>query len=312
MKRIILALFLIMIAFSQSIIAQDIKEERKLVVLPEIPDKLTNPQARANYMTEHMWDACDLEKTKISDIEAYHNSFTDYLSFFLVADKETVDKSIKKFVERLSKNEDNRNLTIGMVNAEVLNIYGRYYSEEVYGMFVKYFTANKKLSKEVRETLQQNLAILNNSAEGAQVQDFPLRQSPSGVASLGELKSGTIVLFFNQKDCVDCSIAKVRLSANLSVSKFIRSGELSIVSVWDDRALMEEKLASEPADWEVALLENMGKIFDMRVRPTIYLLDRDKKIVRKFVNTDDLLGAVTNVERNQQEQLKRDMEDQQQ
>ena len=45
------------------------------------------------------------EKTAVTDLAAFHNTFTDYLSFFALADKAVVEKSIKKYVERVAKNQ---------------------------------------------------------------------------------------------------------------------------------------------------------------------------------------------------------------
>ena len=96
---------------------------------PSVPDKLTKPAMRANFMVEHLWDKCDLEKTAVTDLAAFHNTFTDYLSFFALADKAVVEKSIKKYVERVAKNPTNLNLTVGMLHSDVLNLRSQYCSD---------------------------------------------------------------------------------------------------------------------------------------------------------------------------------------
>ena len=98
---------------------------------PVVPDKLTNTNLRANYMVEHFWEKCKLEKETITNINAFHESFTDYLSFFILAEKPAVEKSIKKFVERVAKNADNLNLKIGRNRIlEILSTKGFNYSAE--------------------------------------------------------------------------------------------------------------------------------------------------------------------------------------
>ena len=96
---------------------------------PSVPT--SSPTAmRANFMVEHLWDKCDLEKTAVTDLAAFHNTFTDYLSFFALADKAVVEKSIKKYVERVAKNPTNLNLTVGMLHSDVLNLRSQYCSDE--------------------------------------------------------------------------------------------------------------------------------------------------------------------------------------
>ena len=158
---------------------------------PSVPDKLTKPAMRANFMVEHLWDKCDLEKTAVTDLAAFHNTFTDYLSFFALADKAVVEKSIKKYVERVAKNPTNLNLTVGMLHSDVLNLRSQYCSDEVYTMFADNIAAAKKVDKALKAKLQAQAAVLANSAVGATVADFPLRQSPAGAASLYGLTAGT-------------------------------------------------------------------------------------------------------------------------
>ena len=137
--------------------------------------------------------------------------------------------------------------------------------------------------------------MLANSAVGATVADFPLRQSPAGAASLYGLTAGTTILFFNADGCIDCSIYKVRLSASIAASSLIKSGRLRIVSVYGgDPTAVESKLATEPADWEVACIDTAA--YDQRLRPAVYVLDSDKKITTKFVDIDSLLRAIESVE----------------
>lgn len=268
---------------------------------PVVPDKLTNTNLRANYMVEHFWEKCKLEKETITNINAFHESFTDYLSFFILAEKPAVEKSIKKFVERVAKNADNLNLSIGMINAEVLNMKSQYCSDEVYDIFVTNLVANKKVPKEVKEVLQRNNSILKNSRLDALVADFPLMQSPAGAASLYDLTSEYTLIFINEESNVDCSIYRARLNANMSANNLIKAGTLRVVSVWmGDKAAMGEKLETEPITWEVAYLPEIGKVLDRRMRPTVYLLDKEKKIAAKFLTADDLMNILAGIEMSQE------------
>lgn len=175
---------------------------------PSVPDKLTKPAMRANFMVEHLWDKCDLEKTAVTDLAAFHNTFTDYLSFFALADKAVVEKSIKKYVERVAKNPTNLNLTVGMLHSDVLNLRSQYCSDEVYTMFADNIAAAKKVDKALKAKLQAQAAVLANSAVGATVADFPLRQSPAGAASLYGLTAGTTILFSTPTDALTAQSTK--------------------------------------------------------------------------------------------------------
>ena len=76
---------------------------------------------------------------------------------------------------------------------------------------------------------------------------------------------------------------------------------MRVVSVWmGDKAAMGEKLETEPITWEVAYLPEIGKVLDRRMRPTVYLLDKEKKIAAKFLTADDLLNILAGIEMSQE------------
>ena len=98
---------------------------------------------------------------------------------------------------------------------------------------------------------------------------------------------------FNAPDCVDCSIYKVRLKANLAANTLIEAGVLSIVSVYPEG--QTDGIDGEAANWNVASLPDFDKAYDMRIRPAVYFLDGEKRIVAKFVEIDNLLSTLEGI-----------------
>ena len=135
--------------------------------------------------------------------------------------------------------------------------------------------------------------VLANSTVGTAVADMPLAKSPSGATSLAGIASEYTILFFNAPDCVDCSIYKVRLKANLAANTLIEAGVLSIVSVYPEG--QTDGIDGEAANWNVASLPDFGKAYDMRIRPAVYFLDGEKRIVAKFVEIDNLLSTLEGI-----------------
>lgn len=274
-------------------VAQEASTVKPLFEYPEVPEKLTKPNLRANFMVAHLWEKYPLDKEPIADAASFHETFTDYLSFFTIADRDEVEKSIKNYVERVAKNERNLYLTVGILDAEVLNIYGSFCSDDVYTMFAKYLTDNKHVPGELKDVMKDNMRVLANSTVGTAVADMPLAKSPSGATSLAGIASEYTILFFNAPDCVDCSIYKVRLKANLAANTLIEAGVLSIVSVYPEG--QTDGIDGEAANWNVASLPDFDKAYDMRIRPAVYFLDSEKRIVAKFVEIDNLLSTLEGI-----------------
>ena len=296
-RKIVLSLSLLsLLAFPAELLSQTSGKVEPLFEYPRVPDKLTKVNMRSNYMVEHLWDKCRLDKEPISNLESFHETFTDYLSFFVLADRNVIEKSIESYVEKVSKNSDNLNLTIGVLNAEVLNIRSQYCSDDVYRIFAKYLLENKRVPDDLKNRVKANVEVLTNSAIGTVIGDIPLVKSPLEATTLYGLTPEFTLLFFNAEGNIDSSIYKVRLSANLAVNNLISAGVLSIVSVLPDGEGLEEKAAAEPSNWCVGRLADFQNVYDMRIVPTVYLLDKEKKIIEKFLQVDQALQIFEGLE----------------
>lgn len=291
-----LGLLLVCLFSAFSVMAQTGEEKTQLFEYPEIPDRLTKPELRADYMVLHLWDKCNLEKETITDFDAFHEAFTDYLSFFVIANKDEVEKSIKQFVRRIAKNEGNLRLLLTVLNEEVLSPYGNYVSDEVYSMFAMNLADEKKVDKELRRVMEYNVEIINANAVGAVFPDLPVAIVGAGETSIHQLASELTVVVVNTESASDTSIFKLRLGTDIATNALIGAGLVTVVSVYDkDSAAAESQIASETKGWAVAKVEKPGDRFDMRVTPTVYLLDRDHKIVKKYVQIDEVLAIMASL-----------------
>ena len=105
---------------------------------PQIPDQLTKVNLRSNFMINSMWDDCKLDKETITNIESFRETFTDYISFFPLADVDEVDKSVKKFVDKVAKNEGNLNTVAGFIDTEIYNPMSQFCSDDMYLIFARH------------------------------------------------------------------------------------------------------------------------------------------------------------------------------
>lgn len=262
---------------------------------PEVPEKLTKVNMRSNFMVEHLWDDCNLEKEDITNIASFRETFNDYISFFILADLNVVEKSIDKFIDRVSKNEKNLATVIGFTNTELFSPSAQYWSDDVYAIFAKALIGNKRVDKNVKAELQRNVRIIDNSRKGLVMGDIPLVEAAGKAASLHGLKSECTILFFNVDGCVDCSIYKLRLSTDVVTNRLINAGVVSVVSVYPEGADAASKMASDPETWRKAIVPDLYDTYDFRIVPCVYVLDKDKRIVDKNPEITQLLLLMARV-----------------
>lgn len=257
----------------------------RLMEYPEVPDRLTKPNLRADYMIEHLWDNVDLEKTVIADRQAFADAFTDYLSMFAVADVPEVEKAVAKFVNRIQKNSSNLQLLQDALEVLVYDPRSQYCSDDVYQIFGAELAKCKAVDAQRRRVIEQRVSALKNSRKGATVGGLTLRSGDRQVP-IEDLTSDCIILIVNVEGNFDTNFLKIRLGADLATQRLVENGAVSIVSVYDKS--MSSRSGDEP-NWYVAEVSNVDGLFDTRIVPAVYVLDKARKIVTKFPTDEQLL-----------------------
>lgn len=289
-KTIISALVvLVVFAGSFGVHAQSgLSSVEPLFEYPKVPDQLTKVNMRSNYMVLHLWDECPLDKEDITNVESFRETFSDFVSFFVLADYDEVEKGVKKFVDKVAKNKTNLNSVLGFVDTEIFAPQSRHWSDDVYTIFAKALLDNRKVDKNVKAMLETNLQMLANSKLDTQLGNLTFVKPRDGKATLYDLTSEYVFVFFNDGS-VDDSIYKLRLNTDVATNTLIKNGNISIVSVYSGTT-PDAKLEGEPENWYVAKLDNMQQTYDMRVKPTLYILSKDKKILAKSPAVSQILG----------------------
>ena len=256
---------------------------------PQIPDQLTKVNLRSNFMINSMWDDCKLDKETITNIESFRETFTDYISFFPLADVDEVDKSVKKFVDKVAKNEGNLNTVAGFIDTEIYNPMSQFCSDDMYLIFARHLLDNKKVDGNLKNKIEENVTKINNSRINSVFGDINLQKNGVDAGSLHSLQSQYTVLIFNVDGDFDTSIYKLRLSTDVATNNLIKSGAVNVVSVYSDRSQDRD---GDADSWLTATVPGMERLYDMRILPCVYMLGADKKIIVKCPDIDQVLSLM--------------------
>ncbi len=260
--------------------------------LPDIPDSLITPEERGDYLIEHYWDNFEVEnRSSVGQQEVVEEVFADYVTLMRIASRESTVKSIERLLSRAGNDEDILLMYVGLAEHYLYSGEGDFVSEEAYIPFVKTLLNSKKVSKLKKMRYAYQYDVLTQNQPGMVVTDFeyklPGKDKPMRVK---KLKTPFVLLYVNDPDCDDCSLATLRLSVSQALLNAIREGRLTVLSVYPDGENEEwlSQVATYPREWVVASMEEGDRLFDLRVMPVVYLLDKDKKIVLKNPSLEEL------------------------
>lgn len=289
MKKIIISLLFIIATLP--IYADDI-----FFQYPQAPENLTTLSQRANYVVEHFWDKCNL-KSAFSSRDKMTKAFRDYITYMQFAAKDTTISSINNLIKTVQKTPKNM-LTLGEIAEETL--YGdsaMFWSDELYLYFANAVINTKKLSKTEKARYKHHSTILTNSMVGSKLPNFTFTTPKGEKVEFDSVNAPAIILFFNDIECADCQLAKVRLATNINLNKLIDNGVIKIVTIYpgEPSKEWETEVESYPNNWIIGANEDIYDMFDMRTSPTIYQLDDKHTIIAKNLNVEGIISVVGNI-----------------
>lgn len=260
--------------------------------LPDIPDSLTTPDARSEYLVTHYWDGFEVENRAYLEAPlVVEQAFVDFMSIMRLTSRDCTLNSIDHLLDRASVDGDILLMYADIADKYLYSGQGTFVSEEAYLPFVEAVIDSKKVDKlrKLRYTYQYDLLTKNQL--GMTMTDFEYKlPGEDKTYRFKKLKSPFILLYINDPDCDDCSITTLRLSVSQALLKEVREGRLTILSVYPDGET-EEWLAGVgeyPKEWIVASMENGDRVFDLRIMPALYLLDKDKKIILRNTTLEEV------------------------
>lgn len=294
MKKFLFAIYLTVMA------AIPVTAKETYFPYPTPPEALTTLSQRTNYLVEHFWERCNL-KSAFSSRAKLAEAFRDYVSFMPYASADTVHASIIELINGVKGDKKNL-LTLGEIaEATLYSDTAEVLSDELYIPFAKAIADNKKIPAAARARFEHQARVLTNSQVGATAPALTFETPEGGKSDLSKVDSPYTLLFFNDPECEDCTLTRVRLAADFNTRQLIDKGVLKIVSIYPDEPSEEWKnnCKTYPETWVIGASPEADDLFDMRHAPVMYFLDKNHKILAKNILIDNVINAFAMINNHQ-------------
>ena len=140
---------------------------------------------------------------------------------------------------------------------------------------------------------ERNICLLNRP--GSPAPDFAFTDLRGQVKTLYGIRSEYTVLIFGNPDCTACKDLVVQMESSPAVAELGASGRLKVVDIFIDREVDQWKarVADYPAAWingyDHTFTIRDDILYNVRAVPSMYLLDKDKRVIFKDVPPEILL-----------------------
>lgn len=150
-------------------------------------------------------------------------------------------------------------------------------------------------TEKVRPRYQLDMAMKNRVGQPAADFEYTLADGKRG--TLYRVEAPFTLVYINNPDCHACEEILESLSVSRVVSNQLDAGKLKIVAIYpdEDLAAWRKHLPDVPVQWingyDAGLAMRKQESYDLRAIPSLYLLDKDKKVLLKDCTSVDMIEA---------------------
>jgi thiol-disulfide isomerase/thioredoxin len=262
-------------------------------VLPVIPEGLTNPDDRAQYLAMHFWDRFNFaDRELIQRPDITEQAFVDYISILQYVSREDAGKSLLYTLDKAETDTAFYRHFASLFDKYLYDPNSPFRNEEFYLPVLQQLVQSPLLPEETvsRYAFQLDMALKNRI--GQKANDFLYTLASGQSFSLYDLRSEYTLLMFSNPGCPTCEAVMAQLNDSKPLNDALALNSptrtmLTVLTLYPDNDLSEwlAHLPQMPAGWVHAYDKGMEitqrRLYDIKAIPTLYLLDKEKKVLLK-------------------------------
>lgn len=265
---------------------------------PLMPDSLLGEGKsmelkRYEYYKSHYFDGIDIADPGLLRTPLLNQKIIEYLDKVVLQDADSVIKEVDWLIESAKANEETyRYLLVTLSNKyESSPIMGQ---DEVFVHIIeKYYLTGKAswVDDELIGKLTERIASIKPNFIGNKAPALILTDTLFSSVSLYEIGSDYIVLYFYDPDCGHCKV-KTPLLHDAYARLQSKNVEILAINITTNRARWLEYIKANDLQW-INLMDEKGTsnfryFYDVRSTPTVFILDKNKKIIAKKIDADQV------------------------
>lgn len=266
---------------------------------PDIPQELKNPKERGTYLLAHYWDGFDFnDTTLIHKPELAEQGFANFIDLLPRFGSTVAEQGVGAFAQRAFRTtvpKNVRNHFATLIERYLQNPNSPLRSDELYIMFLKRMVASPIFTQTERGRFAYQLKNAQKNLPGTVAADFKYATRSGKASTLHKTKGKLLLLIFYDPACTHCTDILNGLRTDTLLCRLIKERRLSVLAIYTegDRPLWNATKTDLPVEWAVGIDESdivENGIYDIPAMPTLYLLDKNKRVILK----DPTPQALTN------------------
>lgn len=266
------------------------------------PAMMEDASDRAEYMALHWWDGitdpsrtypCDsslVSGVRLADVEQKMANWTNVLG---MVDFSVVGRSFGRLYERAvscEKKDTSSNVFETFVELTDKYLYdpnSPLRNEDHYAFFASHLATSDLMEPVMQEKYARIVSLAALNRVGTKAADFRFADKRGHIFTLYGIKAELTLLFFSNPGCTACKDIIDVLNNDPVISGLIADGTMKVLNIYIDEDLeaWRSYMPIYPETWyngfDPDLVIRGETLYNVRAIPSLYLMDRDKKVIMK-------------------------------
>ena len=278
-----------------TLLASIIQASTEIQSPPE--DIVNNRFKMMEYYTMHYFDNFPWSDSRIFSTPLGESQIEEFLSLLMQQWNRPILDSAILSAFRASKADPTSHRIFFEKTEKVFGDHASPYRiERLYITMLKDMLTTKGISELDKRHYTYELNAIDKNNEGERANNFRIVTSTGDTTTLYDIQSEYLLLYLQHPTCPTCRRVREMMADFPFLNRAIASGKLKVLTVYfeDENEVWNNYIHSPEANptylhgWNFDQSISEKKLYDTRAIPYMFILDKDKKILRRNVMENDL------------------------
>ena len=269
---------------------------------PAIPELLTSPDERRDYLLTHYWELFDFaDTTLVNNRDVTEQGFVNFIALLNEegVTKRLARESLENWCGGFMTEVHARKVLMRMADDYLYNPNSPFYNEALYGLYLEALLYKLPADDVRRSAFDFRLKLLKRNNVGQKATDFVYYLPGGERRTLADtsVKNDRLLLVFYDPECESCHAVLGQMAADGRLAAAVGNGRLSVLAVYTEgnEEAWRKALPDMPEGWMVGTdheAVKTGALYDLKAMPSLYLLDGKKTVLLKDAAYEKICAAL--------------------
>ncbi len=270
--------------------------------VPKAPSQLQDEEAKINYVFVHFWDNFNFsDTTKVFNPDYGEQAIVDYLAYFPLVRLDTLREGVEDVFNQAKIDNSVFEFFKYQFENYLSNPNSPMRNDLFYEVVLEYLISSEKISAVDKIKYESLLPLVRKNKPGTIATDFSYINTDGRSSNLKSIKAPFTLLMFYEPGCSVCEETINQLKNNPGFNDVIEKGGLTILAIYPDgnEEIWRDYQSNIPGNWINGLDKDQAVVtkglYMIKATPTIYLLDKDKRVILKDSNLNHVIQFFQNI-----------------